>query len=149
MPDWVRDWSAPADIAVGGNICCDFAAPRRRRPSRYIYHAGMAVSIPETPSRGEQYYLSGRATVDALLEAESRKLPGAKTRKEGRYMPPLEVRENLRSRMKSAGVTFPDLARALGMTGNSSVRERFGGTIRWLPGDMEKIEAVIAEREEK
>ena len=88
------------------------------------YNAGVPINLPDTPSGGEGYFLSGRATMDALIEREARKVVYMSPEKAAkRYRPKREEMAELRERIRRCSKTFNWVGDQLG-TGAQRLRDR-------------------------
>ena len=95
-----------------------------------------------SPSTGDGYALSGRATVDAVLARESNHST-AQHRHSGRVMPSQEIRDALAGRIKRLRVTHRALTAAMGLKGRCAVSQRLNGRTHWSPTDQSTMEAYL------
>ena len=108
----------------------------------------MMMPVPITPipicspSTGDGYALSGRATVDAVLARESNHST-AQHRNSNRVMPSQAVRDALAGRIKRLKVTHGALTAAMGLKGRCAVSQRLRGITHWNPTDQAKMEKFL------
>jgi len=113
-----------------------------QRSEPYQYSAGTAPLLPEEPSRGDLYALSGRALVDLWSKAETG-IKGGHHKDSNRTMPSEAARVALRQRIIAAGITMASLSSLLGLAGRSGVANRLSGRYGWAPGDWERVNAFV------